>query len=113
MEIEGELGFVTHAQPGVLQVWVLSVDDGLRERWTNRYIVELTGFDVGYPIPVCSSRNGRELVLGSSLGSDMYVYSFESKMVRSTYDEEAWYQSIDECYIPHSHTLVSWELQLL
>ncbi|KAH6765160.1 hypothetical protein C2S51_016409 [Perilla frutescens var. frutescens] len=104
MEIEGNLGFVTHAQPGVLQVWVL-----MRENWMNRYTIDVNNFDVAYPIPICCSRNGKDLVLGGSLRSDMYVYSFENKVVKSSYDDEELFLSIDECYIPHTHTLVSWE----
>lgn len=108
LEIGGNLGFVTHAELNILQVWILIADGDSRECWIRRYSISL---NVGFThcIPICSRRNGQEMVL-ESLGNQLYVYNFdgdEMKPVNSVSDDEPWFGKIYRLYIPHQSTLVA------
>lgn len=108
LEIEGSLGFVHHAQLDQLQVWILMDEGGSRENWVKRYSFSLGVIDATYYMPICSSRNGKEMVIE---GPDhkLYVYNFERgemKLVHSRSDKEAWGGWIQKYHIPHRNTLV-------
>ncbi|KAH6765163.1 hypothetical protein C2S51_016412 [Perilla frutescens var. frutescens] len=108
LEIGGNLGFVTHAELSILQVWILISDGESRECWMRRYSINM---NVGFThcIPICSRRNGQELVL-ESIGNQLYLYNFdrdEIKPVNSGSDDEPWFGKINRLYIPHQNTLVS------
>ncbi|PIN02243.1 hypothetical protein CDL12_25244 [Handroanthus impetiginosus] len=109
MEIEGSLGFLSYDEDdNKLQVWILMSDGGLEENWVKSYSIDVNACVV----PICSLRNGKEMVLESSRHR-LYVCEFDSgkmKLVHSgDQDIELWYQRIEKLYIPHRNTLVSWE----
>ncbi|KAK6116675.1 hypothetical protein DH2020_049557 [Rehmannia glutinosa] len=114
IEIGGNLGLVTHDQElNLLQVWILMINDGgLRGNWTKSYNIGLN-VDVAYPLPICSTRNGKEMVFENLGQHYLYVYNFDKDEMRLVYarddDDDAWYERIDKLYIPHRNTLVSWE----
>lgn len=108
LEIGGNLGFVTHAELNMLQVWILIADGESGEYWMKRYSINL---NVGFThcIPICSRRNGQEMVL-ESIGNQLYVYNLdrdEMKPVNSGSDDEPWFGRINRLYIPHRNTVVS------
>lgn len=110
VEIGGNLGYVTHPQFDELDVWILVVGGGgSRESWMKRYSVPVKA-DRVYRSPVCGWRNGKGLVFESP-GNDLYGESFESGEMEMVYwsGGEAWFDRIDNLYIPHRNTLVSWE----
>lgn len=106
VEIGGSLGFVTHAELNILQVWILIADG--ESGWIQRYSINLNA-GLTHCIPICSRRNGREMVL-ESLGNQLYVYNLdrdEMKPVNSGSDDEPWFGRINRLYIPHRNTLAS------
>lgn len=108
VEIEGGLGFVHHARVDLLQVWMLMDEGGSRENWVKRYSFSL-GVDVKYYSPICSLRNGKEIVMECP-NFELCVYNLdrgEMKVVHSRCDEEAWGGWIQKHHIPHRNTLVS------
>ncbi|KAH6776650.1 hypothetical protein C2S52_014211 [Perilla frutescens var. hirtella] len=110
MEMEGrQLGFVNHVEIDVLQVWILMDEGGLmKEKWVKMYSLNL-GMDVTFYIPICSTRNGKEMVIEGP-DNKMYVFNFERgemKLVHSRNDDEAWGGWVQKHHIPHRDTLVS------
>lgn len=113
VEIGGNLGFVTRVEVNMLQVWILNDDCGSRESWMKGYSINV---DVGFThcIPICSRRNGEEMVL-ECVGNHLYVYNFEReemKLVNSGCDDEPWFGKINRLYFPHCNTLVCKNLGL-
>lgn len=108
IEIGGNLGFVTHVEVNVLQVWILVDGGGSRESWTKRYSIDVGG-GLTHCVPICSRRNGEEMVL-ECVGNHLYVYNLEReemKLVKSGCDEEPWFGKINRLYFPHCNTLAS------
>ncbi|KAG8378426.1 hypothetical protein BUALT_Bualt08G0136100 [Buddleja alternifolia] len=85
LEIGGNLGLVTHPEVNLMEVWII-MNDG---DWIKSYRINLD-VDFGYqPIPICSSRNGKEMVFECP-GLKLYVYNFEKgemKLVHSGDDD--------------------------
>ncbi|KAL0326331.1 UNVERIFIED_CONTAM: hypothetical protein Sradi_5202400 [Sesamum radiatum] len=104
IEIGGNLGFVSHAEANAMQVWILKNDGGSSEKWMKHYSIKLE-FYFGCPIPICGSRNGREIVF-ECRGYDLCFYKFdkgEMEVVHSRHDnDEAWCERIEQLYIPPS-----------
>ncbi|KAI3464378.1 hypothetical protein Pfo_021041 [Paulownia fortunei] len=74
LEIGGNLGFVTHAQLDLLHVWILITDGGTSENWINQYSINLNVY-VAFPYPICSSNNGKGMVL--EMKNELYVFNFD------------------------------------
>ncbi|XP_057793582.1 F-box/LRR-repeat/kelch-repeat protein At2g27520-like isoform X2 [Salvia miltiorrhiza] len=98
VEIGGSLGFVSHAEVNTFQVWIMN---GLGECWMKRCSINLSGC-----VPVCSRRDGEEMVLESA-GGRLCVYNFgrdETRVVNG--GGEPWFgKKINRLYIPHRNTL--------
>ena len=79
VEMGGDLGFVSHAKVDALEVWILS-----EECWIMRCRIDLRG-DLNYCVPVCSRRDGSEMVLECE-GGRLCVYDFardETRLISS------------------------------
>ncbi|KAH6776651.1 hypothetical protein C2S52_014212 [Perilla frutescens var. hirtella] len=108
-DIDGNLGLVTHAEVGVMQVWILSTDSVKGENWVRKYSINLSVY-TALPNPICCWKNGKGMVV--EMGNGVYVLSFETgemKLIRSRSDDEVCLRRVDDDYIPHRNTLVSWE----
>lgn len=105
IDIEGALGFVTHATLNLMQVWILNG----RENWVKRYSLYMN-FDVRRVVPICSSRNGKEIVFEYP-GHYLYVYDMETGVTKEVYsrDDEEYLEGAETLFIPHRNTLASWE----
>lgn len=108
LEIGGNLGFVAHAELNILQVWISIADGQSGECWMKRHSINLN-VGLTHCIPICSRRNGQEMVLESS-GHHLYVYNHdrdEMKLVNSGSVDEPWFGRINRLYMPHRNTIVS------
>ncbi|KAL7118182.1 hypothetical protein ACP275_03G119600 [Erythranthe tilingii] len=106
LDIGGNLGFVTHVE-NELQVWISVVNS---ENWIKKCSIDL-GVKARYFIPICSSRNGEEMVL-ENREHRFYVRNFENGVMKRIYSIGGRYSLVkrmDKLYIPHRNTLVSFE----
>ncbi|KZV57073.1 F-box protein-like [Dorcoceras hygrometricum] len=105
VDVGGALGFVTHATLNLMQVWVLKG----RENWVKRFSIYMN-FDVTRVVPICSSRNGKEIVFEYP-GNHLYVYDMETGDTKEVYsrDDEEYCEGAETLFIPHRNTLASWE----
>ncbi|XP_047975098.1 F-box protein At5g49610-like [Salvia hispanica] len=120
VEMGGDLGFVSHVKGNALEVWILSELEG--ECWMKKCRIDLSG-DFAYCIPICSRRDGSEMVLECHRGR-LCVYDFgrdETRLISSgsssgggggdyfDYEKEMrpWSAMTNKIYIPHLNTLVS------
>lgn len=105
IDVGGALGFVTHATLNLMQVWILNG----RENWVKRYSIYMN-FDVRRVVPICSSRNGKEIVFEYP-GHYLYVYDMETGDTEEVYsrDDEEYCEGAETLFIPHRNTLASWE----
>ncbi|XP_047961934.1 F-box protein At5g49610-like [Salvia hispanica] len=114
VEIAGGLGFVSRVEVNALEVWILSDLGG--ECWIKKCRIDLRVDFVQYCVPVCSRRDGKEMVLECVKGR-LCVYDFgreEMRLVSSSSGssdggdgEEPWLGKINRLYLPHWNTLVS------
>ncbi|KAL1533808.1 F-box protein-like protein [Salvia divinorum] len=116
VEMGGDLGFVSRAEVNALEVWLLS-ELGGECNWIKRCRIDLRG-DLVQCVPVCSRRDGSEMVLECE-GGRLCVYDFgrdETRLISSgsssgggdDEEEEPWFAMMNKIYIPHRNTLVSW-----
>ncbi|KAL8059864.1 hypothetical protein ABFX02_03G114800 [Erythranthe guttata] len=106
LDIGGNLGFVTHVE-NELQVWISVVNS---ENWIKKCSIDL-GVKARYFIPICSSRNGEEMVL-ENREHRFYVRNFENRVMKRIYSIGGRYSLVkrmDKLYIPHRNTLVSFD----
>ncbi|KAL1533807.1 F-box protein-like protein [Salvia divinorum] len=79
VEIAGDLGFVSRAEVNALEVWILS-ELGGECNWIKRCRIDLRA-DFVHCIPVCSRRDGKEMVLECVKGR-LCVYDFDREEMR-------------------------------
>ncbi|XP_073294685.1 F-box protein At3g07870-like [Primulina huaijiensis] len=105
VDVGGALGFVTHATLNLMQVWILNG----RGNWVKRYSIYMN-FDVRRVVPICSSRNGKEIVFEYP-GHYLYVYDMETGETKEVYsrDDEEYCEGAETLFIPHRNTLASWK----
>ncbi|EYU22828.1 hypothetical protein MIMGU_mgv1a009302mg [Erythranthe guttata] len=106
LDLGGNLGFVTHVE-NELQVWISVVNS---ENWIKKCSIDL-GVKARYFIPICSSRNGEEMVL-ENREHRFYVRNFENRVMKRIYSIGGRYSLVkrmDKLYIPHRNTLVSFD----
>ena len=113
LEIGGVLGFFTHTTNILMQVWTLQKSrDEVKENWVKSYKIN-HNFGIGSPlIPICSRRNGKEIVFHYPGVHEFYVYNFDTGKLRflhSKDDPETCYGRIEKLCILHKNTLASWE----
>ncbi|XP_051139138.1 probable F-box protein At5g47300 [Andrographis paniculata] len=109
IEIGGRLGFVSGTRLGVLQVWIMAEEGGMNELWRHCYSINVSS--VGHPLPLCSTKNGKEIVLESTTRC-LYLTNLDTgeiKQVRSRTVNPEWSGDMDSNYIPHRNTLASWD----